>query len=88
MRRRVLLFLGATSYCVYHIHAAILIFAHSLLLHGAPQISNLQEIAVTLFAAVLTLGLAALSLPYFEKPLIRRGHTYAFVEETAVGGEA
>jgi peptidoglycan/LPS O-acetylase OafA/YrhL len=83
MRWKPLSSLGTISYCVYLIHLTILLLARDLILHGSPQFHNFQSIAVTLFAAVLTLVLAALSWRYFEKPLIRRGHTYEYGEKAS-----
>src|SRR5271168_4330999 len=74
MRWRVLRSLGTVSYCVYVIHTAVNVYAHKLLLGATPQIYNVQGVAVTLMALGLTLGVAALSWRFFEKPLIRRGH--------------
>jgi peptidoglycan/LPS O-acetylase OafA/YrhL len=81
MRWKPLRSLGAISYCVYLIHLTFLLLAHNLILRAAPEFYNLQGGAVTLLAAILTLVLAALSWRYFERPLIRRGHTYAYEEE-------
>jgi peptidoglycan/LPS O-acetylase OafA/YrhL len=78
MRWKSLRSLGAISYCVYLIHLTILFLAQRLILHSSPQIYSFKGIAVTVFAALITLALAALSWRYFEKPLIRRGHTYAY----------
>jgi peptidoglycan/LPS O-acetylase OafA/YrhL len=80
MRWSVLRWLGAISYCVYVIHLTINMLAHRILLHAAPQVYNEAGLGVTLLAAVLTLAVATLSWRYFEKPLIRRGHTYLYEE--------
>jgi len=81
MRWKPLRSLGTISYCVYLIHLTILLLAHQLILHDPPQFHSLKGIAVTILAAVMTVALAALSWRYFEKPLIRRGHTYAYGEK-------
>lgn len=80
MRWRVLRWLGAISYCVYVVHLTINMLAHRILLHAPPQVYNAKGLGVTLLAAVLTLAVATLSWRYFEKPLIRRGHTYLYEE--------
>jgi peptidoglycan/LPS O-acetylase OafA/YrhL len=82
MRSKPLRSLGTVSYCVYLIHLTILLLAHRLILHSPPQFYNLQGIAVTLLAAAITLILAALSWRSFEKPPIRKGHTYAYDEKS------
>lgn len=88
MRWRVLRSLGTVSYCVYVIHTAVIIYTHKLVLGASPQIYNLQGVAVTLLALGLTLGVAALSWRYYEKPLIRRGHRYSYEGTESVEGGA
>jgi peptidoglycan/LPS O-acetylase OafA/YrhL len=83
MRWGALRSLGTVSYCVYVIHTAVNVYAHKLVLGATPQIYNVQGVAVTLLALGLTLGAAAVSWRYFEKPLIRRGHGYTYGEATA-----
>jgi peptidoglycan/LPS O-acetylase OafA/YrhL len=83
MRWKLLGSLGAISYCVYLIHLTILLLAHQLILHAAPQLETLPGFAVTLLAATATFAFAGLSWRYFEKPLIKRGHRYAYGEESA-----
>jgi peptidoglycan/LPS O-acetylase OafA/YrhL len=81
-RWSVLRALGTISYCVYVIHLTFNELAHQLLLHSPPQIYNARGIGVTLLALALTLAVASLSWQCFEKPLIRKGHAYAYREET------
>lgn len=83
MRWKFLGWLGGISYCVYILHEAFNLFAHRLLLRAEPEIYNVEGVAVTLLALGLTLGLAALSWRYYEKPLIRRGHTYLYGDGAA-----
>lgn len=80
MRWRALRGLGLVSYCIYVIHEAFNIYAHKFLLGSSPQVYNAKGVAVTLLAFGATLTLAALSWRYFEKPLIRRGHTYSYAD--------
>jgi peptidoglycan/LPS O-acetylase OafA/YrhL len=84
MRWRVLRGLGTISYCVYLIHLTINYLAHQILLRAPPQVYNEAGLGVTLLSAVLTLAVASLSWRYFEKPLIRRGHTYLYEDEPLV----
>jgi peptidoglycan/LPS O-acetylase OafA/YrhL len=46
-----------------------------------PELDCLRGVAATLSAFALTIALAALSWCFFEKPLIRRGHSYSYWEE-------
>jgi peptidoglycan/LPS O-acetylase OafA/YrhL len=78
MRWKWLGWLGGISYCVYILHDAFNFFAHRLLLHAEPQLYNVRGVGVSLFALAVTLVVASLSWRYFEKPLIRRGHTYSY----------
>jgi peptidoglycan/LPS O-acetylase OafA/YrhL len=77
-RARWLRYLGAISYCVYLIHLTIDIWAHDILSHSEPRVSDFRGVGVTLLAGALTWMVASLSRRYFEQPLIRRGHRYAY----------
>jgi peptidoglycan/LPS O-acetylase OafA/YrhL len=79
-RWRALRSLGAVSYCVYVIHTAVNTYTNRLVLGTAPQLYNAKGVGVTLLSVALTLGIAALSWRFFEKPLIRRGHRYRYGE--------
>jgi peptidoglycan/LPS O-acetylase OafA/YrhL len=83
MRWRVLRSLGTISYCGYLIHSTIHHLAFGMLLHAQPEIYNPKGVGVTLFSLVLTMAVASLSWRYFEKPLIRRGHSYSYWREVA-----
>jgi len=78
MRLRPLRELGTISYCVYIIHAPILHGVHYLLLHSSPSIDSLRGALATLIALLATLGIAALSWHFMEKPLIKRGHRFVY----------
>jgi len=80
LRLKPLAWLGAVSYCVYILHDAFNFFAHRLLLHSLPRIYDAPGIVVTLLALAATLAVAAFSWRFFEKPLIRRGHSYSYSE--------
>ena len=82
-RWRFLGWLGGISYCVYLLHDAFNFFAHRILLHAEPQLYSLSHLAVSVFALLATLAVASFSWRFFEKPLIRRGHTYFYGEEPA-----
>ena len=82
-RWRFLGWLGGISYCVYLIHDAFNFFAHMIFFHSEPQLYTLSHLAVSVLALLATFGVASLSWRFFEKPLIRRGHTYSYGEATA-----
>lgn len=67
--------LGVISYGVFLLHYGILGLAHGLILHHDPTIANVADGLVTLLALMLTLGLAALSYEWFEKPFMAMGRT-------------
>ena len=75
--------IGTISYCVYIIHDTFNRLAHRILLHAEPQIYNARGVGVTLYALLLTLAVASLSWRFFEKPLMRRGHSHSYGEATA-----
>jgi peptidoglycan/LPS O-acetylase OafA/YrhL len=78
MRWKFLVWLGGVSYCVYLLHFSLNFFAHRIFLHAEPQIYSAAGVGVSVFALVATLAVAELSQHYFEKPLIRRGHSYSY----------
>jgi peptidoglycan/LPS O-acetylase OafA/YrhL len=82
MRWRWLRSLGVVSYCVYILHDSFNQINHRVLLHAVPQLYDLRGVGVTLLALLLTIAVAALSWRFFEKPLIRRGHSYSYGETT------
>ena len=67
--------LGRVSYCVYIIHLAVNVICHSLLRRASPGTSDWRGAAVTLFAAVVTYGIAWCSWKFLEGPLVRIGHS-------------
>lgn len=84
MRWRWLGHLGVISYCVYILHDTFNFIAHRILLHSRPQLYDFQGVAVTLLALALTLIVATISWRFFEKPLIRRGHSYSYGDLAAL----
>ena len=80
MRWRFLGWLGGISYCVYLLHDAFNFFAHALFFHSDPKLYTFGHLAVSIFALLATLVAASLSWRFFEKPLIRRGHSYSYGE--------
>jgi len=78
VRARWLRYLGGISYCVYVVHLAMDEFASEILLGTRPRIYDAKGIAVSVLALGITWAVAASSWKYFERPLIRRGHRYAY----------
>jgi len=66
--------LGITSYGTYLFHSGMLGLTHGLILHQRPQIHNVQDLMITIFALILTLALANLSWNCFEKRLVSKAH--------------
>jgi peptidoglycan/LPS O-acetylase OafA/YrhL len=70
--------LGTLAYCSYLVHVAIMnALRHPLKAHF-PQFPVGAWLAGGILGIALTLSVAALSYRYFEKPLLRRGHQYAY----------
>ena len=81
LRWKMLRSIGTISYCAYVLRDTFNYLAHQILLHALPEVYDAKGASVTLL--VLTVGVASLSWRYFEKPLIRRGHSYSYGEEAA-----
>lgn len=78
MRLRPLRYLGTIAYGVYIMHVAVLGLAYGLILGKKPWIDNILDLAVALLAFLATLFFASLSWRFFEKPIIRWGHTFSY----------
>ncbi len=78
MRFSLLRRLGGISYCVYIIHLTVNELGHRFLLHQEPDLSHWQGILITCLSLAVSLTIASLSWRLFEKPLIRRGHRFAY----------
>jgi peptidoglycan/LPS O-acetylase OafA/YrhL len=70
--------IGAVSYCMYLIHIVVDVACHAVILRATPKISTPLGAAVTLFAALLTYGIARLSWHILEEPLLKRGHAFRY----------
>lgn len=70
--------MGRVSYCVYVIHAAVNLACHELVFHSLPRFNSWETALLSLFAAALSYGLAALSWRFFEHPLLRKGHALKY----------
>jgi peptidoglycan/LPS O-acetylase OafA/YrhL len=70
--------IGRVSYCLYVIHGVVDLACHELFFHSLPRSDSLKTALVSVLAAGLSYGLAALSWKFFEHPLLRKGHTLKY----------
>jgi peptidoglycan/LPS O-acetylase OafA/YrhL len=77
-RPRALVWLGTVSYGVYLFHQAVSALLHGLIRYLPPTIMEMEGLAVTCLALVVTLALAGLSFRYFERTIINFGHHYRY----------
>jgi peptidoglycan/LPS O-acetylase OafA/YrhL len=63
---------------MYIIHMAVIVISHLLLRRDLPAISDWRSLGVTIFAGLVTYGIARLSWVLLENPLLRRGHQYKY----------
>jgi|ERR1017187_5632891 peptidoglycan/LPS O-acetylase OafA/YrhL len=76
--------LGIISYSVYLMHVPINILMHGLILGKEVYIANFSDIVVTFVALGVTLLLAVFSWRFFEKPIIRWGHSFSYSGENRI----
>jgi peptidoglycan/LPS O-acetylase OafA/YrhL len=69
---------GLISYGLYLIHQLVAGILHGLILGTLPDIGTLPQLAVTIGAFTVSVGLAYLSWTYFESPLVRLGHHWRY----------
>jgi peptidoglycan/LPS O-acetylase OafA/YrhL len=86
-RNPVLRWFGLIAYGAYLLHQPINELCHSLLLPGAANASQRQELAVTALAFLLTVGIASLSWIYLEKKMIAFGHSFKYKLKAAAPTE-
>jgi peptidoglycan/LPS O-acetylase OafA/YrhL len=72
--------LGEVSYCVYLVHFPFLFFAHQWITKSGPRLESWRDVGVTALALAATMGFAALSWRWLEKPMIRAGHRHSYRE--------
>jgi peptidoglycan/LPS O-acetylase OafA/YrhL len=72
-RNRVLRWVGGLAYGLYMMHQAVFGFAFSVL-HREPRMHTASDLAVALVALAVSLGLAAVSWRWLEKPILALGH--------------
>ncbi len=73
--------LGIIAYGVFLMHFAINILMHGIILGREIYITHLLDVSVTLVALFTTLLLASLSWHFFEKPIIKWGHSFSYNDE-------
>ena len=73
MRSELLRRLGAISYGVYLVHQVVFSLTLAFIFPADSRTAS-QLLSVSLVAFILTLGIAALSYRFFEKPIIQLGH--------------
>jgi peptidoglycan/LPS O-acetylase OafA/YrhL len=86
-RSPVLRLFGVISYGLYLIHQPVAGILHGLILGGRPDIGTVPQLAVTIGAFGLSVGLAYLSWTYFESPLVHLGHHWRYSTSRRLGGE-
>jgi peptidoglycan/LPS O-acetylase OafA/YrhL len=70
--------LGIITYAVYLFHQGINGLLHGLLLQQSPRLTNPSDFLVTLLALLVTLAAAYISWHFFEKLIVRWGHTFQY----------
>jgi peptidoglycan/LPS O-acetylase OafA/YrhL len=66
-RSPVLIYFGKISYAFYLVHQGMAGLLHGLILNATPDVETPAQIAVTILAWLLSVGVAALSWEFFEK---------------------
>lgn len=77
-RLPVLCYFGAISYCLYLIHQPVAHILFGLILGTEPDAASPAQIAVSLLAFAVSVGLASLSWVYFERPLLRYARRWTY----------
>ncbi len=83
MRFSLLRYVGIISYGVYMIHMAIFTIIHGLIFQGKPLLGNFSSGAVLILALLATMSVAVVSWHFFEKPIIRWGHSFTYAQKKA-----
>jgi len=81
-RNRALRWVGGLAYGLYMIHQAVFGLGYSLL-HRQPGVTAASDVPVILAALVVSLGLAAASWRWFEKPILALGHRVSYERRTS-----
>lgn len=78
MRWRWLMGLGAIAYTVYLFHFGIYCFCVWLLTGHGWLLASRKDFGVALLAVAITIAFGKLSWRYFERPIMRWGHTWQY----------
>jgi peptidoglycan/LPS O-acetylase OafA/YrhL len=78
LRSRLLRHFGLIAYGMFLMHMAVDSLAHSLILGRSSEFKTISDVAVTVLAFFITWLLAVLSWNFFEKPIIRWGHSFSY----------
>lgn len=78
LRNRFLMQLGVLAYCTYLIHVPAIEACRRILGIRFNYASETTQFVGGLIGIALTLVVATFSWHFFEKPLLRRGHTYKY----------
>jgi peptidoglycan/LPS O-acetylase OafA/YrhL len=84
-RTPVMRWLGEISYCVYLIHLPVLGLYFALLRKTNPRITGGRDLLVSVLALALSLTLATISWRWFERPIVRWGHSFHYQAPPATG---
>jgi peptidoglycan/LPS O-acetylase OafA/YrhL len=78
MRRPRLASLGEIGYSVYLFHLGIYCLCMTLITGHGWVLRNWKDFGVSLFAVAITFGIAKLTWKYFERPILRWGHSWHY----------
>jgi peptidoglycan/LPS O-acetylase OafA/YrhL len=75
---RPIMALGSIAYGTYMLNLFCLNLLHLALLSSNVTLNTANTLGTTVASLLVTIGLAALSWRFFEKPLVRRGHAFTY----------
>lgn len=78
LRSEPLRFFGTISYGLYLSHQPVAGLLHGVILDGRPDIGTLRQLAVTVLALLVSIGLAWASWRAFERPLVQFGRRWDY----------
>jgi peptidoglycan/LPS O-acetylase OafA/YrhL len=81
LRNPLLCWFGQISYGLYLVHQPISGLLHGVLVNQVPDVGSPAQIAVTLLAVAVSIGVAAASWRWFESPILKRAQN----SPTAIG---